>query len=318
MTEAGDATTGLIFDIQGYSVHDGPGCRTLVFLSGCSLRCSWCANPEGQELRPRLMFRAKRCMHRHYRCAEACTRGAIEIGDDGGPLPRFERSICRQCETRECADACLYEALTVSGRRYTVAELMAVLTRDQGYWGGGGGVTFSGGEPLSQPGFLQAALQQCQASYMHTAVETSAQADTELLLGILRWTDWLMVDLKHMDPVAHREETGVGNEGILKNLEALAASGWEGRLIVRVPMIPGYNDTAENLGSTAGFVRELGLEEVNVLPFHRLGTSKYKQLGLDYGRSSNLAAPSGETLRRQQQVFLDAGLACYVGSETPF
>ncbi len=313
-----DQTSGLIFDIQGYSVHDGPGCRTLVFLSGCPLRCSWCANPEGQLARPRLMVREKRCVHRHYRCDSACAQGAVQIGAGCSPYPQFDRSICWQCETRDCVVACLNQALKIAGRPYTVAELMAILTRDQGFWGAGGGVTFSGGDPLSQPEFLLAVLKQCRASYIHTAVETSAQADTDLLLAILPWTDWLLVDIKHMNPAAHRAETGAGNERILKNIEALASAGWGGRLIVRVPIIPGYNDTAENLRATAGFVRELALKEVNLLPFHRLGASKYEQLGLDYGRYAHLAPPSLETLRPHQQIFLAAGLACYVGFETPF
>jgi pyruvate formate lyase activating enzyme len=318
VTEVGDQATGLVFDIQGYSVHDGPGCRTLVFLSGCPLRCSWCANPEGQQRRPRLMFREKQCVHRHYRCASACGRAAVQIIPGGNPYPQFDRSICRECETRDCVAACLNQALKTAGQFYTVAELMAILTRDQGFWGAGGGVTFSGGEPLSQPEFLQTMLKQCQASYIHTAVETSAHVDADLLLAILPWTDWLLVDIKHMNPAAHRAETGAGNERILKNVEALACTDWGGRLIIRVPIIPGYNDTAENLRATAGFVRELALKEVNLLPFHRLGTSKYEQLGLDYGRYTHLEPPSQETLRSHQQIFLAAGLACYVGSETPF
>jgi pyruvate formate lyase activating enzyme len=217
-----------------------------------------------------------------------------------------------------CVAACLDQALRIAGRRYTVADLMAVLTRDQSLWGTGGGVTFSGGEPLSQPAFLQAALQQCQASYIHTAVETSAHVESELLLAILPWTDWLLVDIKHMDPVAHQAETGAGNKRILQNLQALASADWDGRLIVRMPIIPGYNDTTENLQTTAGFVGGLGLKEVNLLPFHRLAASKYEQLGLDYGCYAHLVPPSPEVLRWQQKVFLDAGLACYVGSETPF
>jgi len=318
VTEAGDQVAALIFDIQGFSVHDGPGCRTLVFLSGCPLRCSWCANPEGQLARPRLMVREAKCVHQHYRCASACTRGAIEISEGGSPYPQFDRAACRQCETRDCVAACLHQALKIAGRPYTVSELMAILERDQGYWGAGGGVTFSGGEPLSQPAFLLAALQQCQASYIHTAVETSAYVDLDLLLSILPWTDWLLVDIKHTDTAAHRAETGVGNEEILKNIQAVASAGWGGRLIIRVPMIPGYNDTAENLRATARFVRGLALQEVNLLPFHRLGAGKYEQLGLDYGRYAHLAPPGRETLRRQQQVFLDEGLVCYVGAETPF
>jgi glycyl-radical enzyme activating protein len=314
----GDQATGLIFDIQGYSVHDGPGCRTLVFLSGCPLRCAWCSNPEGQLARPRLMVHKERCAHRHYRCATACEQAAVSIGDGAGPHPWFDRSICQRCETMSCVAACLDRALKIAGRRYSVAELMAVLTRDQGFWGSGGGVTFSGGEPLSQPAFLQAALQQCQASYIHTAIETSAHVESDLLLAILPWTDWLLVDIKHMDPTAHRSETGAGNEQILNNIRALASARWEGRLIVRVPIVPGYNDTTENLHATAGFVAGLGLKEVNLLPFHRLATSKYEQLGLGYGRYAHLAPPSREALHSQQQIFRGAGLACYAGSQTTF
>jgi pyruvate formate lyase activating enzyme len=264
------------------------------------------------------MFRQEQCVHRAYRCASACARAAIQLGDGGSPYPQFDRAICRQCETKDCVAACLHQALKIAGRRYTVAELMAILTRDQGFWGAGGGVTFSGGEPLSQPDFLLAALKQCQASYIHTAVETSAQAEAGLLLALLPYTDWLLVDIKHMDPAAHRAETGAGNERILENIEALASAGWGGRLIVRVPIIPGYNDTVENLQATVAFVRDLALNEVNLLPFHRLAASKYAQLGLDYGRYAHLAPPGPETLRAHQHIFLAAGLACYVGSETPF
>ena len=318
MTGTGNQATGLIFDIQGYSVHDGPGCRTLVFLSGCPLRCTWCANPEGQRPQPQPMFHEARCVHRHYSCAHACTRDAVEMGDGQNPFPQFNRSICRQCQTRDCVAACLNQALTSAGRTYTVAELMAILVRDQGFWGADGGVTFSGGEPLSQPEFLETVLRLCRAGYIHTAVETSAYTDRDLLLSLLPWIDWLLVDIKHMDADAHRAETGVGNERIIENLEAVASAGWAGRLIVRVPIIPGYNDSAENLQTTAQFVRELALHEVNLLPFHRLGTGKYEQLGLDYGRYAHLAPPTPEALRSHQQVFFAAGLSCYVGSETPF
>lgn len=318
VTALGEEVTGQIFDIQGFSVHDGPGCRTLVFLSGCPLRCAWCSNPEGQLARPRLMVRKERCVHRHYRCSSACGQDAIRIDEGDSPYPQFDRSLCQRCETRDCVAACLDGALKIAGQPYTVAELMAILIRDQGFWGAGGGVTFSGGEPLSQPAFLLSVLKQCQASYIHTAVETSAQAEPDILLAILPWTDWLLVDIKHMDPAAHRAEIGAGNERILKNLEALASAGWGGRLIVRVPIIPGYNDTAKNLRATAGFVQGLGLNEVNLLPFHRLATSKYEQLGLDYGRYAHLAPPNQEELRANQQIFLDMGLSCYTGSETPF
>ena len=313
---------GLIFDIQGHSVHDGPGCRTLVFLSGCPLRCAWCANPEGQLLRPRVMYRERMCVPACQRCVSACPHGAIQPDPTGFPKPggstlTFDRAVCDRCESLACVSACLHGALRVAGRAYTVDELLRILKRDQGFWGSGGGVTFSGGEPLAQPGFLLAALQECRASYIHTAVETSAHVETALLLETLRWTDWLFVDLKHIDSDAHRVGTGASNALILRNIAAVAAIGWEGRLIIRVPLVPGFNDTAENLQATAEFVAQLGLMEVNLLPFHRLGSSKYEQLGLEYPYA-HVAPPPRETLLAAQRIFESVGLRGYVDSDTPF
>jgi pyruvate formate lyase activating enzyme len=242
--------TGLIFDIQGYSVHDGSGCRTLVFLSGCPLRCTWCSNPEGQLLRPRVMYRQRKCVHTHYRCVGACPNDAIRIEEGQDPPLRFERFLCDRCDSMDCVQACLSQALQISGRAYTVSELMRILTRDQGYWGSQGGVTFSGGEPLRQAEFLLSVLGKCRSNYIHTAVETSAHADTNLVTEVLKRTDWMFIDIKHMDSAAHRAETGRGNELILKNIEAVASAGWDGRLIIRVPIVPGYNDTVENLHAT--------------------------------------------------------------------
>ena len=309
--------SGLIFDVQGYSVHDGSGCRTLVFLSGCPLRCSWCANPEGQLPRPRVMYRDRKCVHTHYRCVGACPNDAIQIESDADPPLRFDRSICDHCNSMDCVQACLNEALRIAGRAYTVNELLRVLARDQGFWGSQGGVTFSGGDPLFQVEFLLAILEKCRSNYMHTAVETSAYTNVDVLMEVLKRTDWMFIDIKHMDPAAHRAETGAGNELILQNIAAVAAAGWDGRLIIRVPIIPGYNDTVENLRATAAFVAQLNLKEVNLLPFHRLGRSKYEQLGLDY-KYAQVPSPSGEVMRSHQRIFEAAGLQCYVGSETPF
>lgn len=313
--------TGLVFDIQGFSVHDGPGCRTLVFLSGCPLRCTWCSNPEGQLLRPRLMYRAPKCVLTCERCVGACSRKAIHRqAANGAEQPSnlaFERGFCDQCASFECVHACLHEALTIAGRDYTVDQLMAILQRDQDFWGARGGVTFSGGEPLVQAKFLLAVLQRCRATRMHTAVETCAHVDTDILLEVVQWTDWLFIDIKHMDSATHQAGTGVGNELILRNIEAVVAAKWGGRLVIRIPIVPGYNDTAENLGATAAFVRRLHRPEVNLLPFHRLGSSKYEQLGLAYEYAS-VEPPSPETMRAAQRIFADAGMSCYVGFATPF
>jgi pyruvate formate lyase activating enzyme len=308
---------GFIFDIQGYSVHDGSGCRTLVFLSGCPLRCNWCANPEGQLLRPRLMYRERKCKPTHYRCVKACPNNAILIKDRTSPPLEFDRSICDRCDSMDCVKACLREALQIAGRAYTVDELMRILARDQGFWGSKGGVTFGGGEPLFQVEFLLAVLAKCRSNYMHTTVETSAYANTDVLMEVLKWTDAMFMDIKHMDSVAHCSGTGAGNEIILQNIEAAASSGWDGRLIIRVPIVPGYNDTVENLQATAAFIARLKLKEVNLLPFHRLGQAKYEQLGLN-NECAQMPTPSGDVMRSYQRVFEAAGLQSYIGSEIPF
>jgi pyruvate formate lyase activating enzyme len=308
---------GLIFDIQGYSVHDGSGCRTLVFLSGCPLRCTWCSNPEGQLLRPRVMYRERKCIHTQYRCVKACPNDAIRIKDGASPPLRFDRSICDRCDSLDCVTACLNEALRIAGRIYRVDELMQILVRDQGFWGSQGGVTFGGGEPLFQAQFLLAVLAQCRSNYMHTTVETCAHAHTDVLMEVLKWTDAVFIDIKHMDSDAHRSGTGVGNGLILRNLEAVASAGWDGRLIIRVPIVPGYNDTAENLGATAAFMARLKLQEVNLLPLHSLGQSKYEQLGLNYPYAQ-VPTPSRQALRSHERAFEMAGLKCYIGSELPF
>ena len=306
-------TNGLVFDIQGYSVHDGSGCRTLVFLSGCPLRCAWCSNPEGQLLRPRLMYRERKCTHTHYRCVQACPHNAIRTTNTNPPL-QFDRSLCDRCDGMECVNACLSEALRIAGCTYTVNELMRILVRDQGFWGSQGGVTFAGGEPLFQAEFLLALLAKCRSNYMHTTVETCAHASTSVFREILNWTDALFIDIKHMDSAAHRAGTAAGNELILHNIEEVASIGWDGRLIIRVPIVPGFNDTVENLQATAAFMAGLKLKEVNLLPFHRLGHSKYEQLGLDY-EYAQVPTPSTEALKSYQRIFEAAGLQCYVGHE---
>jgi len=312
-----EGSKGLIFDIQGYSVHDGPGCRTLVFLSGCPLRCSWCSNPEGQLLRPRLMYRKEKCVHTHHRCVHACPHQAVHINEQGHPHLRFDRPVCNRCDSMVCVKACLNDALKIAGRTYAVGELMRILSRDQGFWGPQGGVTFTGGEPLLQGEFVLEVLRKCRSSYMHTAVETCAHVDTDVLMEALQWMDWLLVDIKHTDSAAHRAETGVGNELILQNIAAVASARWAGRLIIRVPIVPTFNDTAENLQATAEFMVEHNLREVNILPFHRLGNSKYEQLGLEY-KYARVTSPSKEIMLTAKHIFETAGLQCYADFETPF
>jgi len=309
--------SGIVFDIQGYAVHDGPGCRTLVFLSGCDLRCDWCANPEGTLARPRLLFSASRCPDRCDRCVSACPHDAVTVSEDREPRVAFDRALCDECEDFACVDGCYHQALRVCGRRVTVPELMKTLERDRNYWGPGGGVTFTGGEPLYQHAFLFAALDACRQSRMHTALETSAHAPRDIFLGALERIDWCFTDIKHMDPDAHRRRTGEDNVLILENIRAAAKADWDGRLLPRVPLVPGFNDTAANLDATADFLLDIGCGELQILPFHRLADSKYTQLGQE-SPFATLAPPSAANLDLARDLLESRGLTCYIGADISF
>ncbi len=318
-----DGPRGLIFDIQGYSVHDGPGCRTAVFMKGCPLHCAWCSNPEGISTHPELLFKASKCVHRSQgcsRCLPACPYGAIRsnpgAAEDAPPL-LIDRRLCRECQERPCAAACYFEALQVCGRWITIPELLRLLNRDRQYWGGNGGVTFTGGEPLLQHEFILGALQACRQATLHTAVETTAVIEPHFFLEVMQQVDFAFIDLKHMDPGRHQELTGHSNAPVLANLRRLVGSGWPGRLVLRMPVIDGFNDDEHNILAMAALMHELKLMEVNLLPFHRLGASKWAQVGVccPYaGRS----ATSEEKLAVLQRLFLEQDILCYAGDETPF
>ena len=198
----------------------------------------------------------------------------------------------------------------------TIDELMKIINRDRAYWGSKGGVTITGGEPLMQHEFVFELLKRCYKSYINTLIETSAYAPWKHLEKMIPYLDWIFVDIKHMDPVKHKEGTGVSNELILENIRNLA--NVEGpRTVIRMPVIPGYNDGFQNVEAMAIFMRKIGLYEVNLLPFHRLGTSKYEQLGKEY-LYKDVKPPSREKLASIKEVFSDYGIKCYVGDDTPF
>lgn len=203
------------------------------------------------------------------------------------------------------------------GRRISVDELLRLLQRDRRFWGPGGGVTFSGGEPLLQSEFLLAALAACQASYIHTAIETTAYAPTERFLAVMAAVDFAFIDYKHPDSERHRAATGVGNELICANLQALKASGWGGRLVVRLPLIPGFNDAPPELAATCAMLQQLGWQEINLLPFHPLGASKWQQCGRVYPYAATPAYDE-TALAAAGAVCRAAGMTCYLGADTPF
>jgi pyruvate formate lyase activating enzyme len=271
-------STGTVFNLQRCSVHDGPGIRTTVFLKGCPLACTWCHNPEGIETAPVLMLSADRCLSCRM-CAEACPI------DDGGAAPAgepWERSRCTRCGS--CVEACPADARELAGREYRVAELLEAIERDRVFYDtSDGGVTFSGGEPLAQAGFLVDCLRECRRRGLHTAVDTCGLAPRETLLEIAELTDLVLYDLKHMDPDRHRAETGADNRIILDNLRALSARGTE--LWIRVPLIPGFNDDPENIDATGAFLEVLPRRHpVCVLPYHGIAEGKRSRLEEDAAR----------------------------------
>lgn len=311
-------TKGLIFDIQGHSVHDGPGSRTLVFMSGCPLRCAWCCNPEGMQVRQRVMYKAQKCVHCPKRCVDACLRHAISASGEGEDAPvSIDRVRCEGCTSFECVASCYMQALQLSGKWMTGDELMRMFDRDRAYWGGEGGVTFSGGEPLLQKDFVIPMLRRCQDSYIHTTLETSSYVPTDHLLEALKYTNFLFTDIKHMNHARHKEGTGVPNALILHNLRAIAESKWDGRIVIRCPIVPGFNDGVENAEATATFMRDLDFNEINLLPFHRLGNSKYEQLGMTYAYAEQ-PAMAPEALQDLKAAYEAKGITCYLGSDTPF
>lgn len=309
---------GLIFDVQGYSVHDGPGTRTLIFFSGCPLRCIWCANPEGQKLQQRMMFKEQFCKDCPRRCVDACPFHAVHPKEEGPGLVVFDRTQCDVCEKRECVAVCYMQALQMSGKWYSVDDLMKVLNRDRFYWGSEGGLTLSGGEPLMQKRFVVELLRRCHEASIGTCVETSGYVPRATLEAVAPHVQWFFIDVKHMDTIRHREGTGVDNEMILNNIRWLASDHeWSGRLMLRMPVIPSFNDSEENARATAAFMKECNLKEINLLPFHRLGSSKHEQLGSKYAFEDQ-PATAPEKLNPLAEIYRGEGITCYVGSNTSF
>lgn len=314
---------GLIFDIQGYSVHDGPGCRTLVFMKGCPLRCEWCSNPEGFRTGQDLLFRNSRCVNRKNgctRCIDACPYHAIVPNPDESEAAQqilIDRSRCKRCEDHPCVSVCYFEGLACCGEWWTVSDLMYVFERNRHYWGMQGGVSFSGGEPLLQYAFMRALLEACRDAHIHIAVETSAYIQTDRFLKLMGMIDFAFVDIKHMDSQRHSEKTARNNDLVRYNIASLVNQRWPGRLILRFPVIEGFNDEDDNIEAVAAFMQQLGLFEINVLPFHRLGKTKWNQLGKEYMYDDKTSTARNKLLQIQD-IFLSRRIACFVGSDTPF
>ena len=273
--------SGTIFNIQHYSIHDGPGIRTNVFIKGCPLRCLWCSNPESQKASPQLMFRADRCTGCGA-CIPVCPVSAISFRKEtpqgsSEPIVQNDRALCTGCGA--CVSVCPNEAREITGKSTTAGEVFDDVAQDTLFYAEEGGITLTGGETLAQPAFSSAILQLCKQAGIHTAIETCGFADWANLEAVLPYTDLVLYDLKEMDEELHMKYTGVDNGRILENLKRINDL-MDCEIWVRVPIIPGFNDDKENLSATARFVKEnlKKCAQIHLLPFHRLGEGKFEQL----------------------------------------
>ncbi len=276
-------TTGLVFNIQKYSVHDGPGIRTIAFLKGCHLRCKWCSNPESQQKHPELAVNNNRCIGTdkcHY-CMDACPNDALYA--DGTKIA-VHRDKCEGCTDMPCAKACPAQGLLVYGSVRTVDDVLKVIQQDSPFYArSGGGMTLSGGEPFVQAEFALALLREARARYVRTAVETCGCCEQNVLMEAGRYLQYVLFDIKHMDSAIHKEQTGMPNKIIQDNLKMLCKTYPEMPILVRTPVIPGFNDNKEAIQGIASFVDELARTynkhvDYEMLAYHRLGTQKYEFL----------------------------------------
>lgn len=290
--------TGFLFNIQRFSIHDGPGIRTTVFLKGCPLRCFWCHNPEGLRAKPEIQFYPEKCIL-CGECMDVCQHGGHLVNAAEG-THTYVRENCVACG--ECAAVCCAQALQMAGEARSAGEVVAEVLRDRAFYASsGGGVTLSGGEPLLQRAFTRAVLEGCRGEGIHTAIETTAYFPWKTIAEFMPLVDLVMMDIKHLDPEKHRAATGVSNERILANARRISESGKP--LLFRTPLIPTVNATVEEIGAIGAFVAELqsarpaGSDPIgwDLLPFHRLAADKYRSLDMQYA-AAHLDAPGKDLL----------------------
>jgi pyruvate formate lyase activating enzyme len=271
-TGAQNGLTGIVFNIQGYSIHDGPGIRTTVFIKGCPLSCFWCQNPESQLKKPQVLLNKDKCVA-CGRCVKECPEGAISITETCSTI---DRSKCIACGA--CCTVCPVNARNLTGKLLTVDEVMVEVLRDKKFYEkSGGGVTLSGGEPTAQAEFSLNILRRCKEEGLHTALETCGYASWQTMQKLLPYLDLVLYDIKCMDAEKHRQATGMSNDVILNNAKRI--SECKPMMVVRVPLIPGFNDSPEEIRKIAEFVKtELGPIEVHLLPYNKLGEGKSNRL----------------------------------------
>jgi pyruvate formate lyase activating enzyme len=297
----------LIFDIRRYSINDGPGIRITIFIKGCPLRCTWCHNPESQSPKVQKLYTARKCIGAQD-CIEVCPENALALTPEGIVTDSEKCTLCGLC-----ADACPTKAIEMSGKLYQVEELLKIIEKERPHIDqSGGGVTFSGGEPLLNPEFLIKMLDACGEKGLHRAVDTCGFAPAETLLEVAKRTDLFLFDLKLMDPAMHKKWTGVDNRLILKNLKLLAESG--ANINIRVPFIKNVNTSEEEILKMAELISSLPGEKpmVNLLPYHNIATGKYQKLEIEYN-ADEMDEPSEEEIQKATEIFNSFNLEVEVG-----
>ena len=298
--------TAVITNIQGFSIHDGPGIRTVVFFKGCPLRCHWCATPECLSAEPQIGYIKTLCTECGA-CFDACPHGAIRR-EEG--VHRIDYSLCDACG--ECVECCSYGALVRYGESRTVEDVWDAVRRDKMFYdSSGGGVTASGGEPLLKAAFVRRLFELCRREKIDTCVETCGFAAREAVLEVIPVTDHFLFDLKHMDPDLHAGYTGRPNDLILENARLLLEKGAD--VLFRQPLIPGVNDTVENMDATAAFLSALGGKDagLELMPYHRMGQSKYAALGMKYPMNETGPAEK-EMVESVKRSYLQRGVRCTI------
>lgn len=303
MTKADYTTSGSIFNIQKYSVNDGPGIRTVVFLKGCPLRCRWCANPESQLAKVQVLRDAQKCIACGH-CASVCPVGAITLSEEH---VHIDEAKCTGCKI--CARECPQKALKPEGETKTIREIMDVVLQDKVFYEeSGGGITLSGGEILSQPEFAAQLLAASKEEGLHTCCETTGFAIPEIFDHVVKQADYLLFDMKHWDSVSHKEGTGVDNTLPYTNMKRAVQMGKE--VLPRIPVIPGFNNSQEDAAGFARALREANIYRCQLLPFHQFGENKYHLLDKKYDYE-DIPSLHREDLQDYLQTFMSHGVKAF-------